>query len=412
MWLQGSNILSRKQVDLLKKTRLNFVWFPKDFERIYQQQYRQEAAYEFRYRGMIIFILYLYLSFGIYQVLPKDHVWAWLSYYSWVGVIVLAAWVISFVKKLTPWFDHYVCLGSALSVAISFILVNSLEGVKNTALLHTAMMYAVIIIYGFVGLRFYTALIAGWGGGLLGLLVSKHLNADIDWTLLNRTYTFSSFLGMSLAYFTDRQHRENFLQNCIIEHSHLELVQQAQQLSKLSQLDALTGLANRRYLDEVLENEWHRAIRYSSPLTIMMIDIDYFKLYNDALGHVQGDECLKRIALLLSTVTAENSDTLVVRYGGEEFLLLFPRTNAEEAQQQAERLIKETHQLAIPHPSSFIAPYVTLSIGVATMIPQADERISEFIISADHALYLAKRKGRNQYQITNNQPTIARAIAE
>lgn len=324
MRLQGSNILSRKQVDLLKKTRLNFVWFPKDFERIYQQQYRQEAAYEFRYRGMIIFILYLYLSFGIYQVLPKDHVWAWLSYYSWVGVIVLAAWVISFVKKLTPWFDHYVCLGSALSVAISFILVNSLEGVKNTVLLHTAMMYAVIIIYGFVGLRFYTALIAGWGGGLLGLLVSKHLNADIDWTLLNRTYTFSSFLGMSLAYFTDRQHRENFLQNCIIEHSHLELVQQAQQLSKLSQLDALTGLANRRYLDEVLENEWHRAIRYSSPLTIMMIDIDYFKLYNDALGHVQGDECLKRIALLLSTVTAENSDTLVVRYGGEEFLLLFP----------------------------------------------------------------------------------------
>src|SRR5574343_463585 len=122
MRLQGSNILSRKQVDLLKKTRLNFVWFPKDFERIYQQQYRQEAAYEFRYRGMIIFILYLYLSFGIYQVLPKDHVWAWLSYYSWVGVIVLAAWVISFVKKLTPWFDHYVCLGSALSVAISFIL--------------------------------------------------------------------------------------------------------------------------------------------------------------------------------------------------------------------------------------------------------------------------------------------------
>ena len=399
MKLQSSSILSKEQVDLLKKTRLNFLWFPKRFERIYAECYRNEAAYEFRYRGIIIIILYLYLSLGIYQVLPEDQVIPWISLYGWVGVIIFVAWLMSFVKRFNSWFDYYVCIGSTLSVAISFIVVNGLEGVQNTVLFHTAMMYAVVIIYGFVGLRFYPALIAGWLGGLIGLIVSNHMNATIDWTLLNRTYTFSSFLGMSLAYFIDRQHREHFLKDCIIEHNHLELVQQAQQLSKLSQIDALTGLANRRYLDEILQNEWERAIRYTKPITAMMIDIDYFKFYNDALGHVQGDDCLKRIAFMLNSSTSSQQDVLVARYGGEEFLLIFPQTNEQQAKQWAEQLIKSMHQLALPHPSSPISSYVTLSIGVATIIPSYAESISEFITSADHALYLAKHRGRDQYQI-------------
>ncbi|MHA3080252.1 GGDEF domain-containing protein [Acinetobacter sp. ANC 5502] len=399
MKLQSSSILSKEQVDLLKKTRLNFLLFPKRFERIYTECYRHEAAYEFRYRGIIIIILYLYLCLGIYQVLPEDQVIPWISLYGWVGVIIVVAWLMSFVKTLNSWFDYYVCIGCTLSVAISFILVNGLEEAQNTVLFHTAMMYAVVIIYGFVGLRFYTALIAGWLGGLIGLIVSNHMNATIDWTLLNRTYTFSSFLGMSLAYFIDRQHREHFLKNCIIEHNHLELVQQAQQLSKLSQMDALTGLANRRYLDEILQNEWERAIRYTKPITAMMIDIDYFKFYNDALGHVQGDDCLKRIAFMLNSSTSNQQDVLVARYGGEEFLLIFPQTNEQQAKQWAEQLIKNMHQLVLPHPSSPISPYVTLSIGVATIIPSYAESISEFITSADHALYLAKHRGRDQYQI-------------
>ncbi|MHA3103222.1 GGDEF domain-containing protein [Acinetobacter sp. ANC 3791] len=399
MKLQSSSILSKEQVDLLKKTRLNFLLFPKRFERIYTECYRHEAAYEFRYRGIIIIILYLYLCLGIYQVLPEDQIIPWISLYGWVGVIIVVAWLMSFVKTFNSWFDYYVCIGCTLSVAISFILVNGLEEVQNSVLFHTAMMYAVVIIYGFVGLRFYTALIAGWLGGLIGLIVSNHMNATIDWTLLNRTYTFSSFLGMSLAYFIDRQHREHFLKNCIIEHNHLELVQQAQQLSKLSQMDALTGLANRRYLDEILQNEWERAIRYTKPITAMMIDIDYFKFYNDALGHVQGDDCLKRIAFMLNSSTSNQQDVLVARYGGEEFLLIFPQTNEQQAKQWAEQLLKNMHQLALPHPSSPISSYVTLSIGVATIIPSYSESISEFVTSADHALYLAKHRGRDQYQI-------------
>ncbi|EPQ3279404.1 GGDEF domain-containing protein [Acinetobacter baumannii] len=405
MKLQGSNILGQEQIDLLTTRGLNFVWFPKQLETIYRFQYQNGAAYEFRYRAPIILILYLFLSFGIYQVLPTEQVLSWLSYYSWVGIIVLIAWILSFIKKLNQWFDYYVGIGSSAAVAITFILINVLENGQDNVLFHAAMMYAIVIIYGAVGMRFYTAIIAGWVGGLIGILVSTYLNGDIDWTFLNRTYTFSSFLGMTLAYATDRQHRENYLQNCMIELNRIELMQQAQQLSLLSQQDALTGLANRRYLDEILDNEWRRALRHETPLTIMMVDIDFFKPYNDSLGHLKGDQCLKDIATAISSIAARSGD-LVARYGGEEFLLLFPMTNAQQAKIQAERLMNAIKKIAIVHPCSSVSPYVTISVGVATTIPRLNDSISAFVSRADHALYQAKTNGRNQYQIALNEEQI------
>lgn len=405
MKLQGSNILGQEQIDLLTTRGLNFVWFPKQLETIYRFQYQNGAAYEFRYRAPIILILYLFLSFGIYQVLPTEQVLSWLSYYSWVGIIVLIAWILSFIKKLNQWFDYYVGIGSSATVAITFILINVLENGQDNVLFHAAMMYAIVIIYGAVGMRFYTAIIAGWVGGLIGILVSTYLNGDIDWTFLNRTYTFSSFLGMTLAYATDRQHRENYLQNCMIELNRIELMQQAQQLSLLSQQDALTGLANRRYLDETLDNEWRRALRHETPLTIMMVDIDFFKPYNDSLGHLKGDQCLKDIATAISSIAARSGD-LVARYGGEEFLLLFPMTNAQQAKIQAERLMNAIKKIAIVHPCSSVSPYVTISVGVATTIPRLNDSISAFVSRADHALYQAKTNGRNQYQIALNEEQI------
>ncbi|HGQ7192102.1 TPA: GGDEF domain-containing protein [Acinetobacter baumannii] len=405
MKLQGSNMLGQEQIDLLTTRGLNFVWFPKQLETIYRFQYQNGAAYEFRYRAPIILILYLFLSFGIYQVLPTEQVLSWLSYYSWVGIIVLIAWILSFIKKLNQWFDYYVGIGSSAAVAITFILINVLENGQDNVLFHAAMMYAIVIIYGAVGMRFYTAIIAGWVGGLIGILVSTYLNGDIDWTFLNRTYTFSSFLGMTLAYATDRQHRENYLQNCMIELNRIELMQQAQQLSLLSQQDALTGLANRRYLDETLDNEWRRALRHETPLTIMMVDIDFFKPYNDSLGHLKGDQCLKDIATAISSIAARSGD-LVARYGGEEFLLLFPMTNAQQAKIQAERLMNAIKKIAIVHPCSSVSPYVTISVGVATTIPRLNDSISAFVSRADHALYQAKTNGRNQYQIALNEEQI------
>jgi diguanylate cyclase (GGDEF)-like protein len=409
MKLKASNLLGQEQIDLLISRGLNLVWFPKELENIYKDQYRAEAAHEFRYRAPIILGLYSYLSFGTYQVLPIEMRSEWIGCYGWVGMIIVFAWLLSFAPSMNKWFDHYVCLGSTGAVALTFTLINVLEQGHNNVLFHAAMMYAVVIIYGFVGMRFYTAMFAGWFGGLIGIVASIWLHGSIDWTYLNRTYTFSSFLGMALAYAIDRQHRENYLQNCMIELNRLELMRQAQQLSILSQQDALTGLANRRYLDEVLENEWKRSIRHEVPITIMMVDIDCFKLYNDTLGHIQGDQCLRRIAILLGSISSRSGD-LAARYGGEEFLLLFSMTDREQALIQVQRLMELVRNIAIAHPRSSVSKYVTISVGVATMIPHLNDSLSEFISKADHALYVAKSNGRNQYHIATVDQTISETL--
>ena len=409
MKLKASNLLGQEQIDLLISRGLNLVWFPKELEVIYKDQYKNEAAHEFRYRAPIILCLYLYLSFGTYQVLPTELRTAWVAYYGWVGMIIVFAWLLAFIPSMNRWFDYYVCLGSTGAVALTFTLINVLEHGQNNVLFHAAMMYAVVIIYGFVGMRFYTAMFAGWCGGLIGIAISVWFNGSIDWTYLNRTYTFSSFLGMALAYAIDRQHRENYLQDCMIELNRLELMRQAQQLSILSQQDALTGLANRRYLDEVLENEWKRSIRHEVPITIMMIDIDFFKLYNDTLGHIQGDQCLRRIAILLGSISSRSGD-LAARYGGEEFLLLFSMTDKDQALIQVQRLMQLMQNIGIAHPRSNVSKYVTISVGVATTTPHLNDSLSEFISKADHALYVAKSNGRNQYHVATSENVISETL--
>ncbi|MCL5768010.1 GGDEF domain-containing protein [Acinetobacter sp. ANC5681] len=412
MKLKASNLLGQEQIDLLISRGLNLVWFPKELEVIYKDQYKNEAAYEFRYRAPIILCLYLYLSFGTYQVLPTELRTAWVAYYGWVGMIIVFAWLLAFIPSMNRWFDYYVCLGSTGAVALTFTLINVLEHGQNNVLFHAAMMYAVVIIYGFVGMRFYTAMFAGWSGGLIGIAISVWLNGSIDWTYLNRTYTSSSFLGMALAYAIDRQHRENYLQDCMIELNRLELMRQAQQLSILSQQDALTGLANRRYLDEVLENEWKRSIRHEVPITIMMIDIDFFKLYNDTLGHIQGDQCLRRIAILLGSISSRSGD-IAARYGGEEFLLLFSMTDKDQALIQVQRLMQLMQlmqNIGIAHPRSNVSKYVTISVGVATTTPHLNDSLSEFISQADHALYVAKNNGRNQYHVATSENVISETL--
>nr|WP_257227294.1 hypothetical protein [Acinetobacter sp. YH12063] len=134
------------------------------------------------------------------------------------------------------------------AVAIIFIIFTVIGNDHNDALLHAAMKYALVIIYAFVGMRFYIAMVAGWCGGLIGYIITKAFDFQIDWTFLNRTYTYSSFLGMAIAYVIDRQHRENFLQNCIIELHQNEMQKQSEQLKKMTEHDPLTGLANRRPL--------------------------------------------------------------------------------------------------------------------------------------------------------------------
>ena len=166
-------------------------------------------------------------------------------------------------------------------------------------------------------------------------------------------------------------------------------------LSRLSFVDALTGLANRRRFNDALDEEWRRAYRYQTDLSVVMADIDNFKLYNDTLGHQQGDVCLTAVAEVFLQISGRAGD-LAARYGGEEMVFLMPGADHASAMSMAEKLRANCEALAIPHPTSPVSPVVTISLGVASCIPSADSSPAWLLAQADAALYRAKKAGRNQ----------------
>jgi diguanylate cyclase (GGDEF)-like protein len=173
------------------------------------------------------------------------------------------------------------------------------------------------------------------------------------------------------------------------------------ELRKLTNLDGLTGIANRRYHEDKLQREWRRCQRNNSPLSAIMIDIDHFKHYNDYYGHIAGDQCLREVAHALQKEMRRISDSLA-RYGGEEFVCLLPDCNGEAAHRVAELFSIKIQGLAIPHYTSQVAPILTVSQGVASLTPTRDIKASELILRADQALYQAKLRGRNQIVVLSD----------
>ncbi|MBV8516701.1 MAG: GGDEF domain-containing protein [Acidobacteria bacterium] len=166
-------------------------------------------------------------------------------------------------------------------------------------------------------------------------------------------------------------------------------------LHRISTQDGLTGVANRRHFDETLAVEWRRAARSRAALSLLMIDIDYFKRFNDASGHQAGDDCLRRVARCVQDAVHRAAD-LVARYGGEEFAVLLPDTDAERAIHVAETIRSRVESLNLEHPDAPCG-HVTISIGLATAVPPRDgANMGDFIRCADSALYDAKRTGRNK----------------
>jgi diguanylate cyclase (GGDEF)-like protein len=176
--------------------------------------------------------------------------------------------------------------------------------------------------------------------------------------------------------------------------NHLELKRYRDLLKELSTVDGLTGIPNRRRFDEVLESEWRRARRNQTPLSLLLMDIDFFKAYNDHYGHLAGDDCLRQLARGLAEIVRRPAD-LVARYGGEEFVLLLPDTDADGAIWVANRVQDKIKHLNIPHSHSAVADHVTFSIGVATLVPADDQTLFDLIQCADKLLYTAKQNGRN-----------------
>ncbi len=176
--------------------------------------------------------------------------------------------------------------------------------------------------------------------------------------------------------------------------NHIRLKQMTDMLETMAWIDGLTGIPNRRRFDQALESEWKRAQRSLLPLAVIMVDVDFFKAYNDYHGHGAGDICLKQVATLLAATVSRPGD-LAARYGGEEFVILLPETDVEGAKIIAEQLCQGIEYQQIPHDRSETSCWITISAGCAALVPQAEQPPSALLDEADRMLYLAKDAGRN-----------------
>ena len=196
----------------------------------------------------------------------------------------------------------------------------------------------------------------------------------------------------SMAYLAQLQRDEAYRE---LRESRQQLMDTNRELERLTNVDGLTGISNRRYFNEFIDMEWKRAMRSQNPLSILLIDVDHFKLYNDTYGHIAGDEVLKKVAQALSSCCRRASD-LAARYGGEEFVITLPETPFGEIHHIGDKVCQSVVALKIPHSASSAGMHVSISVGGATVIPQRGEPFVPLIEMADKALYEAKCSGRNR----------------
>jgi diguanylate cyclase (GGDEF)-like protein len=227
------------------------------------------------------------------------------------------------------------------------------------------------------------------GKNLWGLLIAHHCSAPRHWQTWETSLLEQLAVQISIAIQQSEIYQQ--LQNA------------NQQLENLAMVDQLTQIANRRSFDQKLNYIWEQFLRKQNCVSLLLCDIDYFKQYNDTYGHAAGDDCLRLVGQVFQQ-TVKRATDLAARYGGEEFAVILPNTDTNGAVQIAQAINQAIQHLKIPHRASSVMEYVTVSIGIATVIPTPDMVPLELISAADAALYQAKSQGRNRYFVSKIYP--------
>jgi len=349
--------------------------------------------------GIIAVFIYNLFLITDREMLPDVYLTAW-KIRLWIVTPAMIVVLIlmrsrAFARFLDIFVDFLILLTSA-----SIILMLELSHHPNVVHYHTGII--LIIMFGniIVRLRFWHAFWVSWLTFLLYVLTVSRITPMPPPVMINSSVVLFSAIIISLIanYQMEDDLRRNYLRNLLKEIETHGLEKAKAELEHLSSSDVLTGLANRRHFDALLDAEWRMGIRNGTLLSVLFIDVDDFKAYNDNYGHSAGDVCLQKIAAVIRRSVHRPHD-LCARYGGEEFIVLFPDTSLENTLQVAEKIRKGIELENLPHSFSRAASHVTISIGVATMTPVRGVSQNLLVEMADRALYKAKELGRNQVQV-------------
>lgn len=392
----GSQAREYREIQAQMKRRGLWLTMPEPLESQYCRSHDAMAAAAFASTISWALGLYLLLGAVVLLLLGTENLGIWPISYSIFLLFILAGWLMSFTRIVHRHYQVSVAALTACAVFFAVLHPSLLDHPHLRALVHQGTVFVVVLVYLGFYLRFRYAAMAGTLAGLMAYPVMVLFELPVDWQMSAATFLGGGGLGALLRFRDEHRNRKFFLQARLLEVDNERIQQLADELERLSFLDGLTGLANRRYFDRMFEKAWKTAQRELHPISLVMLDVDHFKRYNDHYGHQQGDHCLREIARSISFITARPQD-LSARWGGEEFILLFPRTESMAARHLAGRILEKVRSLNLPHEVSDCSDSVTVSAGVATVIPSPDLRMEDLLEAADRALYSAKNNGRNRW---------------
>ena len=368
--------------------------FPKVKEKAFLQYYRKNTIKQMNFAvGCGIFI-YLAFAFLDPWIIPEIKIIAWSLRF---GVLlpcgIIALLIANHTKK-----DLFIQGAVSLLVFFGGIFIIAMiifSRGTDSHIYYAGLMLVVFICYTFFQLRFLYASICGCS--LLAFYATAVflMTNTPPYIIINNLFFLAStnVFGMFAAYALEESLRKEYLQN-------IQIKKVNRKLSVASQTDSLTSIANRRFFDKRMLIEWNRCKRINYPISVIIFDVDFFKLFNDTLGHLAGDRCLQQIAEILKQNTRRGSD-FVARYGGEEFIIIASYATTKMAKEIASRINKKVEEEKIKHPASKISQYVTVSAGTATTYPlKAGFSFEHLVKEADNALYRAKSNGRNRVETT------------
>ncbi len=301
--------------------------------------------------------------------------------------LVLATLAVAYSRLYQRWFSPVVQVLAPV-FGINLVLLELLSAGLEVSFL-PGLVLAVICIYFLVGLLFYASVRSG-----VMVLVAYVAGAWLSGVpAMEAAYStlvliFANLIGATVCHTLERVNRTNYLE--------------ARLLKEMASRDGLTGIYNRRMLDEHLDTVWQQGIRERTPVALLLIDIDYFKAYNDYYGHQAGDESLRHVAHTLARCARRPLD-FTARYGGEEFAIVLYNARRDYVEEVARRIRESMEQLAVKHPASPVAKQLTVSIGAACVVPVEERSHFGFVQLADEALYEAKGQGRNRLVVMDKE---------
>jgi diguanylate cyclase (GGDEF)-like protein len=369
--------------------RRGFPWlrFREPLEREFRDAYREQT--KSRIKGNI------WLSFAIVGAFMAMHQFLLGNTPHWLTAlrffVLLPAMAVTLVLLHSSWYQRlFAPLAQVLAPAFGIgVVISDLFALQSGTSFLPAVVMATIGIYSLLGLFFYAALRSGLiilATYFIGLFLLQIPFADAVYGTL--VITCANLVGGTICYTLEKVSRTNYLE--------------ARLLTEMASRDGLTGIYNRRVFDEHLDKVWQQAGRERVSTALLLVDIDHFKSYNDYYGHQAGDECLKHVARALARCGRRPLD-FVARYGGEEFAVVLYNARRDYLEEVVQRIRQSLDELALKHPASPIARFVTVSIGAACVIPEADRSHFGFVQLADEALYEAKGAGRNSVVVKDRE---------